>query len=70
MVEDPARQMHLLNVLVGLVGQWVSPAALMVLHHAPMHLELDPNCPLLEKDSRVYGRSQLTFLRPADVEGK
>jgi 16S rRNA (guanine966-N2)-methyltransferase len=62
-VDDPNRRARLLRALERLGGRWVSPGAVLVLHHRPMPHAVWPVERLVQTDCRVYGRSQLTFFR-------
>ena len=61
MVADPNARADLFEALERMVGAWIAPGALLMLHHAPMPYALWPTVRLAETDRRIYGRSQLTF---------
>lgn len=61
MVDDPNTRAVLLDVLGELVGVWISPGAVLMLHHKPIPYAIWPTDVLTETDRRIYGRSQLTF---------
>lgn len=64
-IDDPNRRTALFRVLEGLMDYWLTPDAIVVLHHRPMRYVLWPTDIFEEWDQRVYGQSQLTFLEPA-----
>jgi 16S rRNA (guanine966-N2)-methyltransferase len=61
MVADPNARADLFEALERLLGGWIAPRAVLMLHHAPMPYALWPTARLTETDQRIYGRSQLTF---------
>jgi len=61
MVADPNARGDLFEALERLIGGWIAPGAVLMLHHAPMPYALWPAERLVETDRRIYGRSQLTF---------
>jgi 16S rRNA (guanine(966)-N(2))-methyltransferase RsmD len=63
MVEDPNRRAALFAAMEEIVGSWIEPGALMVLHHAPMPHAVWPTRVLECTDRRVYGKSQLSFFQ-------
>ncbi len=63
MISDPRSRAELFERLEHLVGSWILPGALMMLHHAPAPYMLWPTELFLCYDRRVYGRSQLSFFR-------
>ncbi len=67
MVADPNARADLFEALERLLGGWIAPGAVLMLHHAPMPYALWPTERLVETDRRIYGRSQLTFF---DVPGE
>lgn len=67
MVADPNARADLFDALERLLGGWIAPGAVLMLHHAPMPYALWPTERLVETDRRIYGRSQLTFF---DVPGE
>ena len=69
MIDDPNRRAALFKALEGMVGPWIGPQALIVLHHRPIPYAVWPSRRLKQTDKRVYGRSQLTFLELAPGDG-
>jgi 16S rRNA (guanine966-N2)-methyltransferase len=64
MVGDPNQRALLFGALEGMVGAWIAPDALVVLHHEPIPHAVWPTAAFSQTDRRIYGRSQLTFLQP------
>jgi len=64
-VDDPNRRSELFGVLESMIGGWVVPGALVVLHHAPMPHAIWPTQRMQCLDRRVYGRSQITLFEVA-----
>jgi len=62
LVEDPNRRGELFRTLEALLGSWIAPGALVVLHHAPMPHALWPTTRMRRVDQRIYGRSQISLL--------
>lgn len=63
MVDDPNQRAGLFRALEQMVGPWIVPGALVVLHHRPIPYSVWPTTRLIQTDKRVYGRSQLTFFQ-------
>ena len=61
MVADPNTRADLFEVLERLIGQWIAPGAVLMLHHEPLPHAIWPTERMAETDKRIYGRSQLTF---------
>ena len=61
-VDAPNERARLFRAIEALTRTWVAPGALVVLHHSPMPHAVWPTQALRERDKRVYGNSQLTFL--------
>lgn len=61
MVEDPNARAGLFAVMEELIGAWIAPGALLMLHHAPMPHALWPTRRLTCFDRRVYGRTQISL---------
>jgi 16S rRNA (guanine(966)-N(2))-methyltransferase RsmD len=61
MVDAPNTRADLFDLLDELVGGWICPGGVVILHHRPLPHALWPGRLLREADQRVYGQSQLTF---------
>ncbi len=61
MTSDPRRLGDLFLLLEELVGGWISPAGLIMLHHDPASRPSWPSNVFRLRDTRTYGRSQLSF---------
>jgi len=68
MVDDPNMRSDLFAALEDLVGGWIEPGAVLVLHHRPAPYAVWPTDRMAETDQRIYGRSQLTFFDVARGE--
>lgn len=64
-VDDPNRRAELFAAVEGLAGTWIREGAVVVLHHRPIPYAVWPADRLTERDKRIYGQSQLTFLELA-----
>jgi len=69
MVDDPNRRTELFQSIERLLGTWLSPSAVVMVHHRPMPHALWPVTRLVEGDRRIYGRSQLTFFEAGSERG-
>jgi 16S rRNA (guanine966-N2)-methyltransferase len=61
MIDAPNTRADFFAVLDELVGGWIRPGAVVVLHHRPMPYALWPARMLSQADHRMYGQSQITF---------
>lgn len=69
LVEEPDGRLRLFRTLEALGGSWIAPGALIVLHHSPTRTADWPGQILQQQDSRVYGKSQITFFRFSQRHG-
>jgi 16S rRNA (guanine(966)-N(2))-methyltransferase RsmD len=65
MIGDPNTRADLFDELERLIGAWIAPGAVLMLHHEPLPHAIWPAERLAETDKRIYGRSQLTFFEVA-----
>ena len=69
MMERRAGRQQLIDELEAIVGPWLRPDAVLVVHHPPPGPDSWPGNVFEERDRRTYGRSTLTFFRAcADSE--
>jgi 16S rRNA (guanine966-N2)-methyltransferase len=61
MMDDPNARARLFASIEALIGGWVAPNAIVVLHHRPLPFAIWPTKRLEQWDQRVYGQSQITF---------
>jgi len=66
LADDSDGRARLLGALEGMVGAWVRPGAVAVLHHRPMPRVTWPSARFGVWDRRVYGRSELTFFEVSE----
>jgi 16S rRNA (guanine966-N2)-methyltransferase len=69
LIDAPNTRADFFAVLDELVGGWIRPGAVLVLHHRPMPYALWPARMLREADQRIYGQSQLTFFTALEEPG-
>lgn len=61
LVDDPNRRSGLFVTLEQMVGKWIGPVAVIVLHHQRMPHVLWPTRLMECFDRRIYGNSQITL---------
>ncbi len=64
MTDNVHSRTALFDVLEALIGAWIAPDAILMLHHEPTPYALWPTQQLVCYDQRIYGRSQLSFFHP------
>jgi len=61
MMDDPNARARLFASIESLIGGWIAPNAIVMLHHRPLPFAIWPTKRLEQWDQRIYGQSQISF---------